>query len=287
MKNNTGVADRTKADRRAFPANKRLGQHFLEPAWAAKVVAAIAASPDQTILEIGPGRGAITERLTDTAGHVVAFELDRRLAHELVQRGIPTLRLVEGDFLDTTVASLRAVLPPAHGALRVAGNLPYNVAAPILFKLVELHAGGVPIVDAAVMLQREVANRLLAPPGNKDYGVLTILIGRHARVERLLNLPSGAFRPAPKVQSTVVRLIFHPPHPEVPDERFFTKLTQAIFTRRRKTIANALLALSDRPHEPPVAWLRRAGLDPGRRPETLSIDELARLAACAIVSPAI
>ena len=124
------------------------------------------------------------------------------------------------------------------------------------------------------MLQREVAVRLAASPGTKDYGVLTILIGHRARVERLLQLPAGAFRPAPKVQSAIVRLTFHPPVPPVRSPAVFTAMTQAIFTRRRKTLANALLAYAPAGLD---SVIEAAGIDPQRRPETLSIPELAHL----------
>jgi 16S rRNA (adenine1518-N6/adenine1519-N6)-dimethyltransferase len=162
--------------------------------------------------------------------------------------------------------------------VRIAGNLPYNVASPILFKLLELFDAGLPFLDATVMLQREVADRLLASPGTRDYGVLTVLIQHRARVARLLQLPAGAFRPAPKVLSTVVRLRFHAPDPVVTDPAVFAALTQSIFTRRRKTVANALLAYDRSAHLAPRLALERAGIDSQRRPETLDIGELARLA---------
>jgi 16S rRNA (adenine1518-N6/adenine1519-N6)-dimethyltransferase len=174
----------------------------------------------------------------------------------------------------------------------VAGNLPYNVAAPILFKLVDMHAGGVALTDATVMLQREVADRLLAAPGTTEYGVLTVLIRHSASVQRLLNLPPGAFRPPPKVQSTVVRLQFHAPDPPVHDVNLFRELVQAVFTRRRKTLSNALLAFRPtpallRPYSGPTRSrtgvgpeyvLRVTGVDGRRRPETLTVEEFARLA---------
>jgi 16S rRNA (adenine1518-N6/adenine1519-N6)-dimethyltransferase len=273
------MSDRPHARR---PARKRFGQHFLEPAWAVKVVRAIEPAPDDVFLEVGPGRGAITGPLAAAAQHVVAFEIDRDLASSLRDARLSNVRVVEGDFLDVTAERVGrevAALGQPPGRLRVVGNLPYNVASPILFKLVQLFAGGVPVADATVMLQREVANRLLASPGIKDYGVLTILIGRHARVDRLLQLPAGAFRPAPKVLSTLVRLRFHAPDPEVRDEGIFEALVQAIFTRRRKTLANALLAYRGPLRElSPIDALDRAGIDPQRRPETLTIAELARLA---------
>ena len=272
---------RTERGRVHGPAKKRFGQHFLERAWAEKVVRAIAPQPDQAFFEVGPGRGAITTLLSQQARNIFAFEIDRDLAAALRLHQLSNVHVIEGDFLTTTPQGLGETIaatghtPPR---IRVAGNLPYNVASPILFKLVELYDGGVPLVDATVMLQREVAIRLLASPGTKDYGVLTILITRHASVEPVLQLPAGAFRPVPKVQSSLVRLKFHVAQPPVHDERTFEGLTQAIFTRRRKTLANALLAYPLKADQPPTKLLLAAELDPQRRPETLTLEELARLA---------
>ncbi len=260
-------------------ARKRFGQHFLEPVWAAKVVAAIAPAATDTILEIGPGPGAITYPLADRAQDVVAFEIDRDLAAALRASGRPNLHVIEGDFLNVTAARLRDLLsrlPPAS-RLRVAGNLPYNVASPILFSLTALVRDGIPLVDASVMLQREVAERLLAPPDRKEYGVLSVLIRQHADVTRLLPVPPGAFRPSPQVQSAVVRLRFHAPDPSVLDERLFVALTQAVFTRRRKTLANALLAHPGATQVGPTRLLEQAAIDGRRRPETLTGLEFGRL----------
>ena len=267
---------------RAYPrARKRFGQHFLEPAWAEKVARAIAPAAGQAFLEIGPGRGAITGRLARAVEHVLAYEIDRDLACTLRRTAQPNVHVVEGDFLDATADAIRrdlAALRPPPESVRAAGNLPYNVASPILFKLVDLVEGGLPIADATVMLQREVALRLVAAPGTREYGVLTILIGHCARAEVLLHLPAGAFRPVPKVLSTVVRLTFHEREPPVHSPRVFVALTQAIFTRRRKTLRNALLAYDSASPASLAAALEAAGIDPQRRPETLEIGELARLA---------
>jgi 16S rRNA (adenine1518-N6/adenine1519-N6)-dimethyltransferase len=259
---------------------KRFGQHFLEPAWVTKLMHAMAAEADQTFLEIGPGRGALTRPLARVT-NVVAFEIDRDLAASLRAEGLANLAIVEGDFLDVTAATVRASLPagrPPAAPLRVVGNLPYNVAAPILFKLVDLYEDGLPLFDATVMLQREVATRLLAEPGTGDYGVLAVLIRHAASVTRLLSLPPGAFRPAPKVHSSVVGLRFHPPAPPVADTRIFRTLVHAVFTRRRKTLSNALLAFRGTTPVLSAAALRAANIDGRRRPETLTIAELGRLA---------
>lgn len=262
-------------------ARKRYGQHFLEPAWAEKVLGAIAPAADHTFLEIGAGRGALTYPLAGGAAHVIAFEIDRDLAGGLRAAAPPNVRVEEGDFLAVTADRVRTLLaePVApSGPVRVAGNLPYNVAAPILFKLVELVASSAPLADATVMVQREVARRLTAAPGSRDFGVLSVLIGYRAAVETLLALPPGAFRPVPKVNSTLVRLRFHQPEPPARDEAIFTNMVRAIFTRRRKTIANALLAFSGARDRMPEAVLAEAAIDRSRRPETLSREELVRLA---------
>lgn len=263
-------------------ARKRFGQHFLERPWVDKLIQAIAPSADQTFLEIGPGRGGLTLPLAARARRVLAFEIDRDLAAMLRTIAPANLTVVDGDFLDVTSEQLRDSLTvaagPAPASLRVAGNLPYNVASPILFKLVELHGAGIPLADASIMLQREVADRLTATPGTKEYGVLTVLIGQSARVRRLMALPPGAFRPAPTVHSAVVRLEFHEREPAVRDPALFAALVQAIFTRRRKTLANALKAFPLSRILPPAEAVKAAGLDSRCRPETLSIPDLARLA---------
>ena len=263
-------------------ARKRFGQHFLEPVWVEKVVNAINPQADQAFIEIGPGPGALTRPLAGRAQSVTAYEIDRDLAAELELNAPPNLTVVQGDFLEREISDFGFQI---SAPLRVAGNLPYNVASAIMFKLVELHGAGVPLVDATLMLQREVADRLVAPPGSKEYGVLSILIGHAADVETVLKLPAGAFRPPPKVLSSLVRLRFRAPHPQVKDPTLFAALVQAVFTRRRKTLANALLALDGRSGPPlprPAEALAAAGLDGTRRPETLSIAEFARLADASV-----
>lgn len=263
-------------------ARKRFGQHFLEPAWVAKVVAAIAPAADDRFIEIGPGHGAITRPLAAAARSVVAFEIDRDLAGALRAGragpvggvgGVGGVEIVEGDFLDVQPDQLIALSPP----LRVVGNLPYNVSSPILFRLIDLYRAGVAFADATIMLQQEVADRIVAERSTPEYGVLTILVGRFATVERLFDLPPGAFRPAPKVRSALVRLRFHPPRPPAADETRFSRLVRAIFTRRRKTLANALLAFDATTRDSASAALELAGLDGRRRPETLDTAELVRL----------
>ena len=259
------------------PARRRFGQHFLEPAWVEKLLRAAAPGPDQTFLEIGPGLGALTRPLTTHAGRVIAFEIDRQLVAALRDTAPNHLTIVEGDFLKVTAERLHNLLAGRVG-VRVVGNLPYNVASPILFKLVELYADRIPLTDATVMLQREVADRLAASPGTRKYGILSVLIGQTASIDRLFTLPPGAFRPMPKVHSAVVRLRFHAPDPPPTDPAVFRAIVQAIFTRRRKTLANALLACKGGREAFVPDLLRRADLEGRRRPETLEIAELVRLA---------
>jgi 16S rRNA (adenine1518-N6/adenine1519-N6)-dimethyltransferase len=263
-------------------ARKRFGQHFLEPAWVEKVVRAIDPQPDDTFIEIGPGRGALTRPLAARAKGVLAYEIDRDLAAALRAQGIPNITVVEGDVLETlTVQSPSPQSPsprPSPEPVRVAGNLPYNAASPIMFRLADLFAAGAPIGDATLMLQREVADRLVAAPGTREYGVLSVLLQHVATIDILLKLPGGAFRPPPKVLSALVRLRFHPPLPMVASPQAFTGIVRAVFTRRRKTLANALLAVDKTGRRSFGPALKQAGLDGRRRPETLTLAEFARLA---------
>jgi 16S rRNA (adenine1518-N6/adenine1519-N6)-dimethyltransferase len=267
-------------------ARKRFGQHFLESAWVTKLLAIIDPRPDDTFLEIGPGRGAITRPLCEAAGRVVAVEIDRDLASRLQATAPSNLTIVQGDFLDATADDLRL----AGGVpVRVAGNLPYNVAAPMLLKLVDWYGAGVGLSDATLMLQREVADRLIARPGTGEYGVLTVMVRQWADAARVLTLPQGAFRPPPKVQSAVVQLRFRPPAARPRDDAVFAAVVQAIFTRRRKMLANALLAYGEPGRARRSAWaaevLQRADLDGRRRPETLDIRALVRLADAVAMLP--
>jgi 16S rRNA (adenine1518-N6/adenine1519-N6)-dimethyltransferase len=276
----------TRPDGRPHRPRKRFGQHFLEPVWADKVVAAIAPGADDLFLEIGPGRGILTRRLAARAKQVVAIEIDHDLAKALSAESIPNVSVVDADFLEFQIGAIAVDTAPPTPAdsLRIAGNLPYNVASPILFHTIDLF-GTSPFRDATFMLQREVADRLLAKPGTKEYGVLTALIGLHARVERLLNLPPGAFRPPPKVQSTVVRLHFHRPEPAPKSLEAFRGVVNAIFTRRRKTLANALLAYRQLTPAMARAAIAGASLDAAQRPETLNLAQLVALADALTVRP--
>ena len=253
---------------------KRFGQHFLEPAWVAKLVDALSTTPDDVFLEIGPGRGALTRPLAARVARLVAVEIDRDLAVSLAGGTPPHVRIVQDDFLRVDLETLlRAEATP----LRVVGNLPYNVSSPILFRLLAAADGGRLFSDATLMLQKEVADRLVAPPGSADYGSLAIQVALAADVKRLLTLPPGAFRPPPKVTSAVVRLVFRPPRVEVGDAAAFGRIVRGVFLHRRKTLLNALTPVADGFGRSAADVIARAGLDAGRRPGSLSVEEMARL----------
>lgn len=251
---------------------KRYGQHFLEPAWAEKLVKVIAPQPEDRFLEIGPGPGALTFRLAPRVAHLTAVEIDRDIVAALTPQVPSNVTLVEGDFLEMDLALLGTA-----GPLRVAGNLPYNISSPIMFRLLEAHAT-LPLVDATLMLQREVAERIEAGPGSRDYGVLSIMVAMGAEVRRLLSLPPGAFRPPPKVHSAVIRLTFRRPPVVTRDRQVFDAMIRSIFTQRRKTLLNALRPFAILRGVDSISALRQAGIDAQRRAETLDLVELARLA---------
>lgn len=255
-------------------ARKRFGQHFLAREWSEKLIAAIAPSAEDTFLEIGPGQGAITRALAARSRAVVAIEVDRDLVARLRDESIPGVTVIEGDVLEADFAALE--LPEGT---RIAGNLPYNISSPILFKVLETQRATGLFRDATFMLQREVADRLVGRPGTRDYGLLTVFTALEATVDRQLTLPPGAFRPPPKVYSAVVRLTFLRPEerPRVPAA--FAAMVQALFGVRRKTIANGLKGPAHAAGLSPGDALRLAGLDPQRRPEQLTVKELLRLAA--------
>lgn len=268
-------------------AKKRFGQHFLQPEWAEKLVQAIQPTPADDFLEIGPGPGALTLRLAPQVSHLTAIEVDPDMIAALKPSLPANVTLVEADILEADLAAL------TNGKrIRVAGNLPYNVSSPILFRLLETRKADfrlkpeatgigkptVELIDATLMVQREVAERIEAKPGTRDFGVLSIFVQLHADVRRLLTLPPGAFRPAPKVHSSVIRLTFRPPVVRIADDSLFESMVRTMFMQRRKTLANALKPFAETRRTNGLEALTRAGIDPTRRPETLQLDELARLA---------
>ena len=247
---------------------KRFGQHFLhDPGMRRRLVAAIAPKPDDRLVEIGPGLGALTVPLLEAAGRLEVVEFDRDLVEPLQAAcaGLGELQVHLGDALAFDFCALAG----EGERLRVVGNLPYNISTPLLFHLFgQLGC----IRDFHFMLQREVVERLAAGPGGKDYGRLSVMTQYHCRVESLFRVPPGAFSPPPKVDSAVVRLVPHPEPPvAVPSEKALAEVVARAFGQRRKTLRNALRGLAD------DAAFAAAGVDPGRRAETLDLEEFAAL----------
>ncbi|MDB6060207.1 MAG: dimethyladenosine transferase [Verrucomicrobiaceae bacterium] len=250
-------------------ARKRFGQNFLhDQRIIQRIVSAIRPRATDVLLEIGPGQGALTATILETECTLRAVELDRDLVQMLqTQFGAnPRFHLQQGDALDV---DLHTISPEK---MRVVGNLPYNISTPLIFHLLKQSDA---IVDMHFMLQKEVVERLAAGPGNRDYGRLSIMTQYFCRIEPLFEVPPESFSPQPKVQSAVVRLTPHQqlPHPA----RSFTALQNMVrtaFNQRRKTLRNAIQTLLN------VEQISALGIDPGARPETLSLGAFVALADC-------
>ena len=251
-------------------ARKRFGQHFLhDRAVVSRIVEAIAPTPNDNLVEIGPGRGALTAPLLELAGRLQAIEIDRDVIPGLKRlcAGRGELVVHEADVLQVDFRALRGAGAP----LRVCGNLPYNISTPLLFHLL---AAGDAVHDMHFMLQKEVVDRMAAPPGGKTYGRLTVMLAARCSVEKLFRVGAGAFQPPPRVESAVVRLVpFAAPPFALPDPPRFARIVASAFSMRRKTLRNSLRGEVDE------ADFALAGVDPGRRAETLRPDEFAALAA--------
>jgi 16S rRNA (adenine1518-N6/adenine1519-N6)-dimethyltransferase len=257
---------------------KSLGQNFLlHPDQARRLVAALNPDSGATVVEIGPGLGALTFFLAQAARQVVALELDQRLLPILREEVLAGLSNVQIVYTDVLHFDFLALSREAGHPLPVIGNLPYQITSPLLFKLLEDKAA---VRGLVLMLQQEVGQRLLARPGSKDYGILSVLLGYHFHLERLFSLGPGNFYPAPKVNSMVLRLL--PRLPELPaaDENFLKQVVKAAFATRRKTLKNALSTQASLFRQSPadlVLLLHRLDIDPSRRPETLSVTDFVRL----------
>lgn len=248
--------------------SKALGQNFLIDHGAVRgIVEAAELAPEETVLEIGPGKGVLTAALAEKAGQVIALEFDRHLAEQLTRdfAAVDNVRIIHADALEYPLETLPA-------PLKVVANLPYSVATPILFKLLENRHR---LSRMVLMFQKEVAERILAEPGGRDYGVLSVMVQAFTRPELEFILPPEAFRPRPKVDSAVVSFeIPSAPRVALADEAVFRRVVKAAFSQRRKTLRNSLKALlGERTEE----VLLRVGIDPMRRAETLTLEEFARL----------
>ena len=246
-------------------ARKRFGQNFLhDRGVVARIVDAIDPRPGQAIVEIGPGRAALTGALIQRAGHIRAIEIDRDLAAALRERfSARELSLIEADALGIDWTSLAAV------PLRIVGNLPYNISTPLLFALLPIAES---VIDQHFMLQKEVVDRMVAPPGSKTDGRLSVMLQFRYQLVKLFDVPRGAFTPAPQVTSSLVRM---QPRavtelPEI-DADSFARVVASAFGQRRKTLRNALAPLLD------VHDIATAGVDPKARAETLSVQNFVDL----------
>ena len=279
-RNARAAAPRAPVHRPATRGRTRaLGQHFLRDRTVVdRVLELVAPTARDLVVEIGPGRGALTESLAARAGRLLALEIDGGLAAALQARfaDAPSVEILQADARRFDYAGLRARRPDPEGRVLVAGNLPSSVGKPILAALVE---SGAAIDEMTLMLQKEVADRVAAPPGSKTYGALSVLTQAAAAVRLAFPVPPGAFSPPPQVDSAVLHLRPHrePPVP-LPDPRRFAAVVRAAFGQRRKSLANALAAGLAVPAETARDRCQAAGIDPGRRAETLSLAEFAHLA---------
>ena len=243
---------------------KRFGQHFLtDRHYLARIVGAIAPDRGDAMVEIGPGTGLLTAEIAPRLAHLHVVEIDRDLARALRNRFPPEqVSVHEGDALEFDFAALPA-------PLRVVGNLPYNVSTPILFRIAALEDR---VRDCTFLLQKEVVDRMVADPATPDYGRLSVMLQYRFEMHSLFHVPPGAFTPPPKVDSSVVRMVpLGAGRPRAKDEQRFERLVAAAFSQRRKTLRNAAAAVAT-----PEAF-EAAGIDPGRRGETLSVREFIAL----------
>ena len=255
------------------PAKKHLGQNFLhEKGVIDKIVQAINPQPGDIVVEIGPGQGALTFPLLKKHGEVTAIEFDRDLHAPLqaAAREHGRLHLIEGDVLGVDFTALAAQRGDTRGQIRLVGNLPYNLSSPILFHALD-HAAA--IRDMHFMLQKEVVERMAAGPGSKVYGRLSVMLQAYCSVTPLFIVPPGAFRPAPKVDSAVVRMVPKPSEQiAVRDRKAFANVVRAAFGQRRKTLRNALNGVAS------VAAIEAAGLRPELRAEQIDVADFIHLA---------
>ena len=248
-------------------ARKRFGQNFLtDSSVINRVAEVIAPKADELIVEIGPGQAALTMPLVDSGAELLLLEIDRDLAARLEGRfaATPNVTIHTGDALRMDFAELTGGRP-----FRLVGNLPYNISTPLLFHVLQWNRL---ISDMHFMLQKEVVNRMAAGPGGKAWGRLSVMCQYHCRVTRLFDVPPTAFSPAPKVDSAIVRLEpYDDPPVQVSDMPCFEQVIAQAFSMRRKTLRNSLRKLVD------ASSMEKAGIDPGARPETLSLEQFAKL----------
>ncbi|SDP22283.1 16S rRNA (adenine(1518)-N(6)/adenine(1519)-N(6))-dimethyltransferase RsmA [Selenomonas ruminantium] len=253
--------------------SKKLGQNFLIDASIVQgIVDAAEIEEGDRVLEIGPGIGTLTQGLAEAGADVTAVELDKKLPAVLAEtlKGYDNVRIVPGDILKVNIPEIMGDAP-----FKVAANLPYYITTPILMALLERH---LPITHMVTMVQKEVALRMVAKPGGKDYGALSVAVQYYTEPEIVLDVPPRSFIPAPEVDSVVIACkVRETPAVEVVDEKMFFRVVKAAFGQRRKTLANALKG-GGLPKEQVRDAMERAGIDPTRRGETLTLAEFGELA---------
>ena len=246
------------------PIRKSLGQHFLaDPRILARIADAVALGADETVVEIGPGRGSLTDALLARAARVVAIEIDRKLVELLREKYVnePRLTIIEADVLEVNLGEA------AGGPYALAGNVPYYITTPILFQALRQPRA----LRSVLLVQKEVAARMAAPPGADDYGALSVNVQAVAEVELLFRIPAGAFNPPPRVDSAVVRVTPRAEPVVAPGiEEPFRIFVQAAFALRRKQMRRVVRTVAERSALDAEAALEAAGIDPDARPETLS-----------------
>lgn len=259
----------TKAESNEFkPAKKALGQNFLhDQNIIQRIVSSFNPKPDDVVVEIGPGRGALTDLLLQSNCHLHLIEFDYTLAEYWQNKTAEHSQLVvhQSNVLDVDFVSLAK-----SNSLRVIGNLPYNISSQILISLLESHNV---VTDILAMLQLEMVDRICASPNNKTYGRLSVMLQQRFDCEKLFKVPSGAFNPAPKVDSAIIQLV---PHSRVDlnvdDSQYFAKVVKAAFAQRRKTIRNNLKGLVS------AEQILELGFDPAKRAENLSVQDFVKIA---------
>ena len=261
--------------RHGFRFSKSMGQNFLIADWVPREIAkASRAHPDTGVLEIGPGIGCLTQELAGRAGKVVSVELDKALLPILEETlaGRDNVEIVPGDILKLDIRQMTRDMPWLSGFAACA-NLPYNITTPAITALIESDC----FSRITVMIQKEVAQRICAQPGTKDYGAFSVFCQYHTAPELLFEVPPDCFLPAPKVTSAVVRMVPRPVPAEVDDPDHFFRVVKAAFALRRKTLLNSLAANLDRPREDILRALEACGVPPDTRGERLSIPQFAQL----------
>ena len=265
-----------------FKTKKRLGQNFLRSkTLIEEIVAGSGISENDLVIEIGPGLGALTQEAAKAARRLIAVEIDSELIPVLQTNFAlsPNVTIIEGDILETDIRAMiddAKAEDPGIENVRVIGNLPYYITTPIIMKLI---GEDLPIESITIMMQKEVAERLQASPGGKDYGALTVAVGYRCEVSRICDAPAEEFYPKPKVDSRVLQLTMRKEKAVAPkDEKIFFDCVKAGFSQRRKTLANCLAQLAGGDKARAAQILEAAGIDPSRRAETLTMEEFRAVA---------